>query len=109
MDILKLYRGGERASAYFRMVTSYWDMASSFVNNGAIDARTFLDSGTEHIFVFVKIQPFLEEIRAAFNEPDYLWHLEKLVLSIPNIEQKLENRRRLSATWINAKQENSTK
>ena len=23
MDILKLYRGGERASAYFRMVTSY--------------------------------------------------------------------------------------
>ena len=25
-------------SAYFRMVTTYWDMACSFVNHGAIDA-----------------------------------------------------------------------
>ncbi len=24
-------------SAYYRMVVSYWDMAASFVNNGAID------------------------------------------------------------------------
>ena len=105
IDILKLYRGGERASAYFRMVTSYWDMAASFVNNGAIDAKTFLDAGTEHIFVFVKVQSFLAEIRTTFNEPDYLLQLEQLVLSVPNIEQKLENRRRLSATWINAHQE----
>src|SRR5947207_1568379 len=66
MDILKLYRGGERASAYFRMVTSYWDMAASFVNNGAIDAKTFLDANTEHVFVFTKIQPFLAEIRTVF-------------------------------------------
>ena len=108
MDILKLYRGGERASAYFRMVTSYWDMAASFVNNGAIDTKIFLDAGTEHIFVFSKIEPFLAEIRATFNEPDYLSQLEKLVLSIPGIEQKLENRRRLSATWTNAHQEKST-
>jgi hypothetical protein len=104
LDILKLYRGGERASAYFRMVTSYWEMASSFVNNGAIDAKTFLDSGSEHIFVFSKIAAYLEEIRTAFNEPDYLLQLEQLVLSIPNVEQKLENRRRLSAAWINAHQ-----
>ena len=108
IDILKLYRGGERASAYFRMVTSYWDMASSFVNNGAIDTKTFLDAGTEHIFVFVKVQPFLTEIRATFNEPDYLLQLEQLVLSIPHIEQKLENRRRLSATWVNAHQEKAS-
>ena len=29
MDIVALYRGGERASANFRMVASYWDTACS--------------------------------------------------------------------------------
>lgn len=32
MDIINLYRAGERASANFRMVVSYWDMAASFCN-----------------------------------------------------------------------------
>lgn len=39
MDIVALFRGGERASAYFRMVTSYWDTAASLVLNGGIDRK----------------------------------------------------------------------
>lgn len=99
VDIIKLYRNGERASANFRMITSYWDMASSFVLNGAIDEKMFTDANTEHIFVYAKVQPFLAEIRAIFGEPDYLINLEKLVLKVPNIEAKLENRNRLIALW----------
>ena len=98
-DIIKLYRDGEQASANFRMVTSFWDMAASFVLNGAIDEKTFLDANTEHIFVYAKIQPFLAEIRQLFGESDYLLNLEQLVLKIPNIEAKLENRNRLIAIW----------
>ncbi|MDQ3749323.1 MAG: hypothetical protein M3367_09990, partial [Acidobacteriota bacterium] len=41
MDIISLYRGGEQASANFRTVSSYWDMAASFVINGAINEKTF--------------------------------------------------------------------
>jgi hypothetical protein len=99
MDIIKLYRDGEQASAYFRTVTSYWDMAASFVLNDALDEKMFLDAGTEHIFVYTKIAPFLAEIRELFNEPEYLIHLETLVLKIPNIETKIENRKRLYALW----------
>ena len=99
MDIIKLYRSGEPASAYFRTVTSYWDMAASLVLNGALDEKMFLDANTEHIFVYAKIQPFMAEIRELFNEPEHLIHLETLVLKIPDIETKLENRRRLSAIW----------
>src|SRR5438045_268718 len=51
MDIIGLYRGGERASANFRMVTSYWDTAASFVLNEGIDKKMFVDSNTEYIFV----------------------------------------------------------
>lgn len=105
MDIVKLYRDGERASANFRMITSYWDMACSLVLNGAIDEKTFLDANTEHIFVYAKIEPFLAEIRELFNEPDFLLNLETLVLKVPNIESKLESRKRLIKLWT--KKENS--
>lgn len=99
MDIIALFRGGERASANFRMITSYWDMASSFVLNGGIDEKMFFDSGTEHIFVYAKIQPFLAEVRQLFHEPEFLLNLETLAMKAPNIKAKLEARKRLSALW----------
>ncbi len=105
MDIIKLYRDGEPASASFRTVTSYWDMASSLVLNGAIDENMFLDANGEHIFVFAKIQPFLPEIREIFNEPEYLIHLETLAMKIPNIETKIENRKRLFPLWTKENKE----
>lgn len=99
MDIIALFRGGERASANFRMITSYWDMASSFVLNGGIDEKMFLDAGSEYIFVYSKIQPFLAEIRQLFQEPEFLINLETLVLKIPGVEAKLEARKRLAVIW----------
>lgn len=100
MDIVALYREGAEASAYFRMVASFWDMAASFVLNGGIDEKMFLDSGSEYIFVYAKIQPYLAEVRQIFNEPDFLLNLETLVLKIPDVETKLENRNRLIALWM---------
>ena len=76
-------------SGYFRMVVSYWDMACSFVNNGAIDEQMFNDANGEHIFVYAKMEPFLEALRAESGNPEYLAHLEKLVKSMPNAEAKI--------------------
>lgn len=105
MDIIALFRGGERASANFRMITSYWDMASSFVLNGGIDEKMFFDSGTEHIFVYAKIQPFLAEIRQLFHEPEFLINLETLAQKAPNFEAKLESRKRLAVLWTKENKE----
>ena len=99
MDIIALYRGGAETSAHFRMVTSYWDTASSFVINGGIDRKMFLDANTEHVFIYAKIAEFLPEIRELFREPDYLLHLENLVKSLPDFEAKMESRKRLIAIW----------
>lgn len=43
-DIAKLVISGEKESAYYRAVTSYWNMACSFVLNGAIDEKLFADA-----------------------------------------------------------------
>ena len=80
---------------YFRMVTTYWDMACSFVNHGAIDAEMFNDANGEQVFVFAKIQPFIEEIRA-LGSPTYMQHLERAVLAMPNAEERLAYVRELA-------------
>lgn len=80
-------------SAYFRMVVSYWDMAASFVNHGAIDEQMFNDANGEHLFVYAKIEPFLPELRTVFGSPYYLQHLEQVVKRIPEIDQKLAGMR----------------
>ena len=67
MDIVMLYRAGERASANFRMVTSYWDTAASLVLNGGIDQKMFVDANTEHVFVYAKIAELLPGVREAFR------------------------------------------
>jgi hypothetical protein len=101
-DIVRLMLGGMQSSAYYRMVTSYWDMAASLVNNGGIDEKLFLEANTEHLGVFARLEPYIAEVRATFGEPDYLAHLERLVLRVPNAQQILENRRRLFARWAQA-------
>ena len=98
-EIVQLLRSGERESAFYRMVASHWEVAASLVNNGGVDERLFLDANSEHLVVFAKLQPFVAEIRETIGEPDYLAHLERLVLKAPNVERKLENRRRLLESW----------
>jgi hypothetical protein len=80
-------------SAYYRMVTTYWDMAASFVNHGAIDEQMFSDANMEHVVVFAKIEPFLAEIRSTFIMPNYLANLEKLVMNRPDAKEFLSGLR----------------
>jgi hypothetical protein len=80
---------------YFRMVTTYWDMACSFVNHGAIDAEMFTDATGEQVFVYAKLQPFIEQIRAAGN-PTYMQHLERAVLAMPHAEERLARVREMA-------------
>jgi hypothetical protein len=79
----------EKNSAYYRMVVSYWEMAASLVTNGAIDAQLFNDANGEHVFVYSKIEPFIPQLQAAFNIPEYLPNFQKVVKDIPDIEQKI--------------------
>lgn len=101
-QIVELMLSGLEESAYYRMVSSYWESTASLVNNGGIDETLFLEANSEHVVVFAKLQPFIGEIRQTIGEPDYLAHLERLVLKVPNIERKLDNRRHLLKSWARA-------
>ena len=83
-------------SADFRMVVSYWDMATAFVVLGAIDDEMFNAINTEHVAVYAKLQPFLEDLRAIPGVPPYLYlkHLEPVVLRLPDAQERVAVMRR---------------
>jgi hypothetical protein len=94
-DVVSVLRGEH--SAYFRMVTSYWEMAASFVNNGAIDWKMFMDANPgEPVNVFVKLYPHLEELRSMFaskyDDTEAFQHLEQVVMKLPHAKEQLEER-----------------
>ena len=74
---------------YLRMVSSYWDMAASFVNHGAIDADMFNETAGEHFMVFAKIEPFLAELREMWQNPTAFQHLEKTIMGSPQGAERL--------------------
>lgn len=75
---------------YLRMVVSYWDMAATLVNQGAIDAEMFNQTNGEHVVVFAKLQPLLADLRAMWDAPDALSNLEKLIMDSPGGAEKVQ-------------------
>jgi hypothetical protein len=103
-DVLRAWLGPGHESAPYRMVTTYWDMASSLVVQGAIPAPMFNAANTEHIALYAKLRPFLADVRATAKYPDYLSHIEQVVTMIPDagdrvgiFERYLERQRTLAA------------
>jgi len=87
------------SSANYRMVTSYWDMAASFVNHGAIDKEMFYDVGGEAIVVFAKIEPFLAEIREITKRPKMFHNLESYVMGQEGAQEMLAALRERMKSW----------
>lgn len=87
VDVVLQVLGGPN-SGHFRMVTTYWDMACSFVLNGAIDEKMFLDANSEQNVVFAKIEPYIKEYRAATG-PSAMVNLEAQVMKIPDATARM--------------------
>ena len=90
-------------SAYYRMVTSYWDMAAALVNHGAIDAEMFADTNGESFVVFSKIEPFLGEIRETTGNPNAFKNFETLIMSQPDAKERLARTRETMKRWMQAR------
>lgn len=78
-DVLQAWLGPGHESAPYRMVTTYWDMACSLVVQGAIAPDMFNAANTEHFAFYSKIGPYLPDVRALAQYPDYLVHIEQVV------------------------------
>jgi hypothetical protein len=92
-------------SGYMRMVLSYWDMACALVLSGAIDEELFNTTNGEHLVVYMKIEPVLEELRTTFDNPDFAKSLETVVKRMPNIEARMASMRERFARFQELRQQ----
>jgi len=70
------------------MVTSYWDMAASFVARGILNADLFLDSGGEMILVWAKLADFVPQLRQNLG-PNLLKNVEHIIASSPRAQERV--------------------
>jgi hypothetical protein len=87
-ELGRLFAGGGKEFAYFRQVTSYWDMAMSFVARGALDPLLFLDNCNEMIFAYAKYKQFLPQLRENVN-PQFWKRVEDFLTGSPEAQQKV--------------------
>jgi hypothetical protein len=73
---------GSDQDAYYRMVTSYWDMAASFVTTGAMNKELFLQNAGELLFVWEKAKGTIADTRKAMGNPKYLSNLETMAQAL---------------------------
>lgn len=67
---------GSGPNAYFRMVTSYWEMVASFINQGVLNEELFFQSGGELLLVWEKIKDLVPVLRQARRNQRLYHNLE---------------------------------
>jgi hypothetical protein len=89
LDDVRGLAAGTAENVSYRMVTTYWDMAASFVAHGILDAELFLESGGEMLVVYAKMEPLIPEIRGSLNAR-LLVNVEKVIVASPSAQERLK-------------------
>ena len=89
-DVLQVINAvNPQENAWFRQVSSYWDMAASFVLHGALNEELFVENSGEMFFILGKIYPFLKEVREKTQTP-YLERVEKVATRTKEARERLQ-------------------
>jgi len=90
-EVVKLMQDfGSENNAYFRQVTSFWDMATTLVHRGAVDPDLFSDWSGEMFFIFAKLHPYLDEVRKQMDAPQWMGNIIKFIESRPENKTKFD-------------------
>jgi len=79
-----------KENAYLRQVMGYWETAAALIVHGALNAELAQDTLGEMVFVYARIQPFLQQIRQMMNSPEFLQNMEKVVEGTPEARDRFK-------------------
>jgi hypothetical protein len=77
-ELQELCPPGSENNARMRMVSSYWEMAASFITAGVLDPELFFVNNREMLSAALRLKRVLPELRAAFQDPTFLKNLESV-------------------------------
>ena len=77
-EMMQKYPMGSEESTYARMVSSYWDMAASFVTAGVLNQELFFESNREMLVVWERMRGVVDGMRQFTKDPETCANLEKV-------------------------------
>jgi hypothetical protein len=83
-DFMKVANAmGTPENNWLRQVMGYWGIAVSLVNHGALNPELFLEPSFcgEMVLIYVKLKPFLKELREKMKNQEFLAQVETLIMS----------------------------
>ena len=89
-EVKSIAQGGGDENTSYRMVTTYWDMACSFVASGVLHPELFLQSGSESMMVWSRVEDFVPRIRTEMGAPWFLANIEKTIAMAPGAPERLK-------------------
>ncbi len=66
-DVLAVTKSDHPLNAAFRQIGSYWEMVYGMARHGVVHPDFMLESNGEGIYLFAKMEPYLEPYRANHN------------------------------------------
>jgi len=66
-DVLAITKSDHPLNAAYRQCSSYWEMTYAMARHGVVHADFMLESTGEGLLLYARIEPWLEEYRAAVN------------------------------------------
>lgn len=84
----QLCPAGSEANAFARQVITYWEMVASFMTAGVLNEELFFQSGRELLFVWIRVQPLVNELRAFYKDPNYWKNLETVGTSFAEYSRR---------------------
>ena len=89
-DVKTIYNTPGEENTNFRMATTYWDMACSFVASGVLHPELFIQSGSESLMIWSRVEEFVPRIREEMGMPYFLANIEKTIAMIPSSQERLK-------------------
>jgi hypothetical protein len=78
----KLCPANSEENASFRMVVSYWEMASSFVTRGILNQDLFMQHSSELGLVWDRVRGIAPALRERFQTENLLSNIEKVATAM---------------------------
>ena len=94
VDYLKVETAhGSQQNKWLRQVATFWGMAASFVLDGTLSEKAFLrpEFSDEMFAMFAKVHPFLKQLRARTQNPEFMVNVEQLILNSKEARERLRS------------------
>lgn len=72
---------GSQEHAYYRQVSTYWEMVASLISNGVLNPDLFYQNGRELLLVWMRLRPIIAELRETFQDQLAYRNLENVAMA----------------------------